>query len=251
MTCAVRRWLPIEAISHNALEGAVNLQLNLWASTWSVSPPRFSPESTGQHDVGTADMSVASEGVKIRFDSISALGCGILAAGLNFDPTSPFTAADRGVLEKLGEEMLADLAQSCAGEQVSTPVSDETINEHHFAFSCRRPDIRLEIDLSVDAGINLRNTQTRDTNAVAPKEGLREALASQQVSVGMLVGQRRLPLHSLRDLAVGDTLVLDASVDAAMPLVVDGRRLHFGSGRISVTGEAVAIVVNQPVGRPN
>jgi len=139
-------------------------------------------------------------------------------------PPEPETAADRAGLEVAANACVDDLRRRVA-ELFGPAVSAHRV-EPRRRCAINLPDAPGALHLSLSDALLARwiRAALPPPPPGSPVQPLQQALGAQCIQLSALVGRCRLPLRELENWAVGDVLILDRPVDAALELVI-GRTL--------------------------
>lgn len=236
MSGSAGRWLPPGTVSPG-LERDLAALVADWALAWfgfalvaDGGLRADAPERCGA-------LRVAGEDVAI---GLSGDGPGELALGLR---SADRGAADRALLGRVGEAVRADLERRVATlfaairSDWTGPVDRpawQPARWQRFVDAEGRLALTLLIGERCFAGACLDRLPPPPPSP--PLTPLSQALVGQEVRLSARLGHCTLRLAEMREMVVGNVLLFDMGIDAALPVVVDG----------AATGIAAARVVREP-----
>jgi flagellar motor switch/type III secretory pathway protein FliN len=241
MTDNVRGWLPATALFGPALDAAVLWLSDQWLADWCIDPEPLIAGASGD-DAGSAS---AAPGNCVDIDPDAARNLGRAISGIA--ATAATSTADRHLLEQLGKRAADDLARRLTGNG-SLAVSQQECSFHRVIVACERHGFRLDIRLNPESAIRLRRNHAAPVNAKPDidKNAMAAALTAQSVKVAARVGACALSLEALRELGVGDTVLLQKPIAAPVDLVVDGQVVVASAGPLVIEDTTMMLVVGQP-----
>jgi hypothetical protein len=231
---AANRWLPTGAASP-ALDRDLAALVTDWAQAWFG----FALAGQGGLRDGGPDR---AEGVRYALgDDIAIVvageGLGILALGLR--EGDAHSDADRGLIDRIGEAVCTDLQRRVAA-MVADGRSDWTGPVDRPAWQPVRwqrfGDAAGRLAVTLCLGERCFETaffaRLPGLTPPVPLTPLSQAVQTQPVRLSARLGRCTLRLAEMRDMVVGDTLLFDAPVATALPVVVDGATTGVAAARV-------------------
>jgi hypothetical protein len=243
MMPATRLWLP--PASQVAAEAAVSTVVDAWASEWLTTDQKVGVRRGKSADVARMSWGGSRDAMLGLNDGTAAkIGRAICAGrGNEVNPR------DRTVLARVGEEALDHFA-----EQFEIAARAPTkLDPHHFSgrvhsvFIIGPADRTWSLGLVLgDDNLNLLRLRKAGGHRVPRLGTFKEALASEPCRIGVSLGQTALNAFELATLERGDVIRLDTPQSAALPLIVEGRRVGPGSAKIESAPDGYSVQVVTP-----
>ncbi len=167
-------------------------------------------------------------------------GLGELALGLR---SADRTVADRALIDRVGDAARDDLQRRVqsvfAGVRPDWAGSADRLAWRPARWQ-RFEDDRGRLSLTIHVGercfVASCLARLPSLPPSAPLTPLSQAVAGRPIALSARLGRCTLQLAEMRDMVVGNVLLFDTAVDAALPVVIDG----------AATGIATASVVREP-----
>jgi len=230
---SARAWLPANAITDRLPQATLESLLAQWSADWFPAEGARLGRWTRERAGGEA-LVVA----------VGPAGTGGLADAMVGEVPEPPTAADRAKLDAAANACVEDLRRRLADLFGTAPASDRPVERR----ACRidLPGVPGALDLSLSDALLagwIRATLP-PAAPMPPLQPLSQALGPQTIGLSALVGRCRLALRDLESWAVGDVLVLDRPLDAALDLVVGGRLCADAPCRLVDAGDELHLVLS-------
>jgi hypothetical protein len=237
----VREWLPPGALAGAAVRATVSKCVEKWAERWfmtgDVSLARIEPMQAGSAlPRATSFARALSRGPESNAGNdlqlvLSTDGENLITLhALNRSAGDPVTDADRPLLNSFARRVTDDLMAEFT-RLLDMDVERPDHSRQGFAAALRIADSRgrnlLSLNLSPRAAKALikRSIGSVPSTDVVP---LAVACDRAEISVRMRVGGMHLNAQSIRELSIGDVVVLDRLIADGMELVVGDRESAFG-----------------------
>lgn len=238
---SVRAWLPANALADRLPRATIESVVARWSADWF---------STGAARLGAWGRGRAAGDALIL--STGPAGPGGIAGAMIGEAPEPPTAADRAKLDEAGTACVDDLRRRLSELFGPAPASDR-LEERHVcridlpgapgaAGAADAPALSLSLSDALLAGW-VRATLPPPPPR-PPVRPLSQALEFQTIRLSAFVGRCRLRLRDLENWAVGDVLVLDRPLDAALDLVVGGRLCADAPCRLVDAGDELHLVLS-------
>lgn len=233
----VRLWLP--AATQGEAEAAVMAIISRWMDEWLVGEPAVTiaacPSSALRQRTWFGNNGVligAEEGMTVQ------LGAAVCGGSADIE-----NRRDRAILGRLGDTATNDLAAKFgaieAEQQADAGAAPDWAVQCFIASAANRA-WSVAIVLSDEAFISLR--RRRAVSGTAPVLGrIVDSLGQERCRLGLHLGRASIDASDLAALGPGDVIVLDQSLRAALPLLVDDRPVQGGQAVLE-PGEATLMV---------
>lgn len=253
----VRDWLPSGVITDDVVLETVKQAVARWSERWftgtyatvaAVKPvsgdPRNEKDDAGWRVWRTA---IAVRGSRPAMSRAVDKALDITA------PIPALTEADQNLISGFERKLLEDLAQEIEqafglpGEIRSDPqkVHDPLADEGGLLATVTDPAGREILTLAVPADVIVAKVKAHlgpPRRRAEVLEPLVKPLGSVNVAIEALVGGVELTLAELGDLAVGDVLILDRTLDQAVEIAgVEGREV-FAKANLTSMDDGIALV---------
>lgn len=246
MTLAMQSWLPESALEQCSPEPLLGRVLQQWSEHWlNDARPELVALYQDDWPLFSASLKWRSSGghcIAYREPAhvlaSAMLGCSITAATLQ--PT------DRRILESLTtaavDDLLGRVADISGGERQllsSSPIDPATCAWWEISLAPGKPAFKLAVDTSALAHMIKSGLPKAEQAALEP---VRSGLARQDVRLEAHLGRCSISLAELKELGVGDVLVLDQLSDTPIAVMVDSRPTPFRANLDEIEGRAVLVV---------
>jgi len=246
---AWRPWLPEAALDGDGATDALLESVEAWLTHWFMPGTLNVRAMSGEYAGVPGDRHWAmAEGMTVAHaEGIETL---IGAAALRMPRFQPGQPADSALLERLGDECLQDLRARLA-RQWGFDGSNWRLHA-----TAMPPGQSGAATITVGAAgqpatFTVRVTEAlriaRRKRSLAPWFGQvapsprDAALVRQHVAIGARIGLAALTLEELSELVIGDVIVLDTSIDAPLPLTIEG---HAAAGaRVQIGHDAAGMTL--------
>lgn len=246
MTLAMQSWLPPSALEQCSPEPLLAGVLQQWSDHWLVDArpglvalyqddwPLFSASlkwrSTGGHCIAYREPA--------HVLASAMLGCSIIPATLQ--PT------DRRILEAMTRAAIDDLLRRVGAisgadsqEISSSPIDPATCAWWEISLGAGKPVFKLAICTSALAHMIKQALPKAKQAALEP---VRSGLGKQDVRLEAHLGCCSISLAELKELGVGDVLVLDQLTETPIAVMVDRRPTPFRATLDEIDGRAALVV---------
>jgi len=235
---SVSEWLPPDAFTEDAVRPALDQTVSVWSARWFVGARAV---ISAVHPGGVKPRMAQSLQVKGGVPQAELPGRGkrtLLEAALGTDLSGlTLTECDHRVLDDFAAEAIKDLlaALDSLGEGgANGPSLCVTLSLEGKEMVC----------ITLPGGV-LIPTMKAAIGAVrrrgaAPRSRV-DALKPVKLMAEGLLGRAEVTLDDLRDLAVGDVVVLDSSLKSMVELRLPGNSQRIGRGRLVRTNEQISI----------
>lgn len=231
---AARSWLPEGAMTGPGAASVITGTIGDWVKNWfagaaalSVAPQwQRLPHAVEQDESWSPPRTVSPHlAMQCRGDLHDAIGKTLLP----FLAPRNLHAKDRQLLQSVGDGIVADLTERLERFVAKldgpawSPVEGEAPARFFLTIEDQKGSgiIRLLADSALLVVLARRGVpKLKDTLPLAHRA---DALAGVSVECGALLGRANLSYREVRDLAVGDVLILDAHRDAAPDLLIEGK----------------------------
>lgn len=227
-----RPWLPDGAITAAAVRRVLAPALADWSATWFVrstaQPSDIEPMKLPPILANT--VITAGQGSVLAAIPLSAASR-LSAVALAVDIPDERTAIDEALLHALAHRMLDDLARTVAKTlgPADTDGDDAQIACGIVLGAVRGLVLQLKRGTVVAA--------MRRLMPAAPPRSRRtdrhDALRASSLRIVAHLGKARLTVEALRNLNIGDVLVLEKKIDAPVDLVADGSSHSLAIGQLT------------------
>lgn len=231
MTDHWESWLPKNVVPPPGVAAALDILVQQWSQHWFGQYSFAVRRPIQRGGVTTRPISVAHHanfegGLTVSMVGASTVILGALAAGLT--PNAEWSVRDEEILRQVGEKALADFhsrlakwslpgAQIRDGEKAGWSPGAEWRAE--VGAPAAAPIIVLQWSDACMADIVKRALPPLKS---APLGKPAYALAKVPVSLGAFAGRSRLKLADLRNLSLGDTVILDRELGKPLDCVIEG-----------------------------
>ncbi|MEH3040411.1 MAG: FliM/FliN family flagellar motor C-terminal domain-containing protein [Sphingomonas paucimobilis] len=222
-------WVPPGAQS-SALDADLAAMAGDWGEAWFGRPLAVRDAASGDGAMTALGDAVA---VTLTGDSLGALALGSRFAGTR-------SAADRALLDRVGDAARDDLyrrvgaALGLSGNDWNGPVERlawTPARSMRFADPAGRLRLTLHLGEACLAAATLARLPAVSSSA-RPLTPLSRAVAGRAVRLSARLGRCTLRVAEMRDMVVGDTLLFDAQVDDALPVVIDDAAAGIATARV-------------------
>lgn len=230
-------WLP--APTSGEQEAAVCKIMTRWSGTWIASAPKLRCVALPRSAAGALRWhGPAIARVGITDDTEVSLGYAACAG--RAERANP---RDRDLLKQIGADMVRDLAQFM--EDAIGPglvARDDDPADACFQMVAQDDAWSLALAVRPDALVRLRQAAAgRKRKSVFGK--MSDSLTDLPIRLGCHLGAATLTADQVASLAVGDLIVLDNLLDAALPLLVARDRSAGGSAQIHADDGTIAMTI--------
>lgn len=246
MTLAMKSWLPESALEQCSPEPLLGRVLRQWSDHWLIDAepglvalyqddwPLFSASlkwrSSGGHCIAYREPA--------HVLASAMLGCSIMTATLQ--PT------DRRILEAMTRTAIDDLLRRVgeisgvdSQEISSSPIDPATCAWWEISLGAGKPAFKLAVCTSALAHMIKSGLPKAEQVALEP---VRSGLAKQDVRLEAHLGRCSINLAELKELGVGDVLVLDQLTDTPITVMIDSRPSLFRANLDEIEGRAMLVV---------
>ena len=256
MTIGIREWLPGNVLDHGVVRQTVEQAIARWDAQWFAMPyaevaatraaaadPRPDADGTGWRVYRTA---IAIRAGRAAFSRMVNRSLDLKTA------PATVTEIDRYVLDRLEAKMLESLAEvlesafgvdgapNIAPDKPADPFSGGGGLLVSLADESGREGLTLAIPC--DLAFRCVKASFARTSAVdAPLQPLGEVLADIVIPVEAQIGNVELTLAELNELAVGDVLILDQRLEAAVGIAGIRSRDVFAKAVLTNVKEGFAV----------
>ena len=252
----VRSWVPSDT-SSATLDAGIADALGDWWRAWFVVPmsavcglavPVVRPIPLGE----TSWYLVEGRAIAIGLPAPGVARLGALALDLDWSAERP--AAEIALFDEVGTECLDDLKRrlsSPLGLSGATKWSGPALQRQwHGAsrraeVSDRAGQVQIAIELSEPQFATMAKAQLAPRQPMPALDTLDGPVGALEVDLSALLGRCDLTLAELRDLAPGDTLLLDRRLDQSLPIFVEGSSADIGNATLVHAKEALSLHINQ------
>ena len=245
MTQEAREWLPPAALTGEPALEAANEVIRAWSRRWfsNAAVTAAHLEVRARARAGTGDEWRDFGEAAVRAEPRSALRLARLAMGLQSEPPS-LNDNERCVALALADQVVGDLAAmfleaaGAGSREARGGLSEEVIS---LAIVEGR-DRLVDVALAASAAVRLRKSRLGLPSK--PREAfgsLADEIAPARIEATVELGQAALTLRELRDLAVGDIIVLERSIAGGATVVARQSQLDIARGRVSRIGESLTL----------
>ncbi|MFD1034616.1 FliM/FliN family flagellar motor C-terminal domain-containing protein [Sphingomonas hankookensis] len=225
----VCRWLPPGTVSP-ALDCDVAQVLADWAQAWFgfAVEPRAGDDAGGLYALGE-DVAIGLGG-----EALGGVALGLRSGVARTD-------ADQRLLDRVGNAVRDDLHRR-VGAALALSGAFAAVDRLSWqpAYRQRFADIAGRLSVTMVLGercfVAASLARLPAPPAGTPLTRLGQAVAARPVRVSVRLGRCTLQLAEMRGMEVGNVLLFDAAIDAALPVVIDD----------AATGIAAARVVREP-----
>ena len=251
MTQAMKSWLPETALEQCSPEPLLQHVVQQWGEHWLVdAKPSLAALYQDDWPLFSASLKWRSFGTQcIAFRepayvlASAMLGCSIIPASLQ--PT------DQRILDSLTQTAIDDLLVRIAAlggasleEISSSPIDTSSCAWWEISVAPGKPAFKLAIANSTLMQLIKRELPDVDKLALEP---IHAGLARQEVLLGAGIGHCRINLADLKQLGVGDVLVLDRLTETPVDVIVDGRPSPFRATFDEIEGSVLLVVAPKEV----
>lgn len=246
MTLAMKSWLPETALEQCPPEPLLARVLQHWSDHWLIDAqpclaalyqddwPLFSASlkwrTSGEHCIAYREPA--------HVLASAMLGCSIIPATLQ--------ATDRRILEAMTRIAIDDLLRRVGeisgtnGQELSSSSIDPaSCAWWEVSLGASKPAFKLAVCTSALAQLIKSGLPKADQAALEP---VRSGLAKQDVRLEAYLGRCIINLAELKELGVGDVLVLDQLTDTPITVTVDSQPTPFRATLDEIEGHAVLVV---------
>ena len=219
-------WTPVEAAAQATALAPVQGALEAWREAWAPESPlrltgwtlrRGRPVLEGVAD----DRQLARPSIRLRCSRRAAMRLCGLALQVMID-TGALSDADRAVLDRFAERMLADLADRLEAMLGRSAVPLDEGPYVSGAITCDDGDL-LTFALPARTLAELRRDALPAPRKGAPPPSRSAALGDTRVTLEVLLGTAKVSMTDLRAIAPGDVLRLDRKLsDTALISMAGG-----------------------------
>jgi flagellar motor switch/type III secretory pathway protein FliN len=250
MTERLRDWLPTEAAEQLGVRGRIEGVVAEWSAHWFASGTLgLSAWGLGQDAVVPGDATWRDCGGSLQASCSARAGLRLacMALGARSEHVD-LNDRDRSLLSALSRRMIDDLAErlrrllGLSGVAIAPPAS----KPRFIAKVSDGCDTLVAIAIPFALLIKLcRQALPRARPPATALQSRREAVTPTGIRLEATLGSALLGLADVRDLAVGDLLVLDRTVDDTVELSVAG--VPVGQGVLTeIDGQAALILQRIP-----
>jgi hypothetical protein len=229
----VRSWLPAEAVQRAVRDVALRTCVREWAAAWFAARPADlagDPATGPQPGQSRGACWQLADGVILSLAEDAEARIAAMMFGAPDDAAS-LTSADRDALDAGGAACIADLRNRLVaslrldggGSWRSGTVEPGIGSWWTWRVADGGREGLLQIALSEDLIVRRARAALPPIPAGKSLAPLAAALADQPVTVSALVGRSRLTTTELAGLAVGDVLLLDRDLTAAVDIAIGHR----------------------------
>ncbi|MEI9851956.1 MAG: FliM/FliN family flagellar motor switch protein [Sphingomonas sp.] len=234
-------------------QGAVADMIDDWSREWIAGEPLRALGSFVRMSETRAELRGmlrhACDGVafEMREAGLAALGALILGLADRYDRPR----ADLDLLEPIGTACLDALEKRAARLFGLEPGAGWSAGEragggaHRLTIGLPDEGFVLTLELSAARFASFVRAKLPQPPAPMPLGPPADALADLPARLSAVLGSCALTVAELATLGPGDVLVLDADLDAALPLAVDGRPAPRGACTVAAGGDAVALEISE------
>lgn len=239
MTGQARDWLPTGAFTLDAVRASMGALIAHWSDRWflnvraEIGNVRLSKQNS------RSAHSLTIRGITAEAELSGPGKRSLLEAALNTDFSGAvLTASDHEILNALASETVKNLL---------------TIVDSALGQDCDRDGPKLSVAIRAGGGemielilpsgslvqaIKRTVSNTPDFRKPTPRT---EALKPIKLVAEGLLGRANLTLDDLRNLSIGDVVVLDAALESAVELRLHGTRKHIARGKMMRTNGRISI----------
>jgi len=256
VTTGVREWLPWDVMTHEVVRETVQNAVAHWNAQWFTTAYA---QTTGIRAVKTdarpdgdgSGWRVYRTSLGVRTSTAAVARLVNRALDLRTDVTEP-TEADRHVLDRFEQEILANLADAMevafgvAGQLRPEPQKPtDPCPEGGILVPLADPSGREVLTVAIPRDLVVQRVKAsipRTPGAGSAVSSRVAALSDIRISVEAEIGKAELSLRELEDLAVGDVLVLDRRLDEPVDLVGARAGDVFAKAVLTNVEDALALV---------
>ena len=240
-----RAWLPKGAFSVGAVGACLAAALEIWARRWFLRATAAVAAVRAEEGCAAAP---AAQSIQVE-GALAALDLGghgkrrLLEAALDADLASqPLTDGDRRLLDALARRMVEDLlrlleetlAPGDKSEDASWVAATVVVDGHDV------------LDLRVPEHVLVPRIKAFAAPVAGPERkltGRSEALKRTALIAHGFLGRAELGLDELKDMSIGDVLILDRALGDPVELRLAGSPAALARGRLFRTDNAVSLQI--------
>jgi hypothetical protein len=240
-----RAWLPKGAFSIGAVGACLAVPLESWTRRWFLRATAAVAAVRAEEGCAAP---AAPQGIRVE-GALAALDLGghgkrrLLEAALDADLAGqPLTDGDRRLLDALARRMAEDLLRLL--EETLAP-GDKSEAASWFAATVVVGGHDV-LDLHVPAHVMVPRIKTFAAPAAGPRQkltGRSEALKRTALIAHGFLGRAELGLDELKDMSIGDVLILDQALGDPVELRLAGSPAALARGKLLRTDNAVSLQI--------
>lgn len=259
MTLQCRDWLPLSVISDDVVRDVIRSVVTQWCERWFVGEPAVVSQlkvSSGaaRNESDYAGWRVCRSAIAIRGDRPALSRMVDRALDVHTEDLH-LTEGDQALLQGLEHKILDDLCETfeqafgLAGELKSQPqkIRDPLTDCGGLLASLVETSGREILSFAVPAHVVVPCIKAHLGPIAQKPEDLQplvKALGNVPVSIEALIGSAGLSLTEFNDLAVGDILVLDRTLDEPVDITGAGSPHVFAKARLTHVDDGMVLVFN-------
>ncbi|MFZ2031075.1 MAG: FliM/FliN family flagellar motor C-terminal domain-containing protein [Vitreimonas sp.] len=229
MSSAARAWLPANALADATVQTLVADCALSWAKCWLPDPrgcvanPSKLAGITKLPQVFTCWIN-KEHTLAMAMDDASI--CKLASHMLSAPAGGKLSVADLALYRQLAERscsaLMQDLAKLFGSEPPLGPARGAEVEvDVKYSLQFVGGGLAFDVFVANDLVLRARRSAAKSARPGVPLGRLSQAVESQQVSVGAVVGATKLALSELYGLAPGDVVVFDASLGDGVHLTVN------------------------------
>ena len=262
MTLAFRPWLPDNTTAPRLALGAVAEMVDAWSSEWFAGEPMrasgvFSRLAEARAELRKNDWHVCNGGLAVGVSPTAIVALGAQILGI---PASGFAQrpSDLALLEQVGGTCFDDLKRRASvlfglAREASWHVSEGSGRDGDPVYRLEISGVARTVVVTIELSAALFSTFVKAKIPPAPAPSPfgtpEEAIAMIPIHLSAALGGCNISIAELTGLVAGDVLMLDRSLDAPLPLAVNGAILDRGACTVTEAGDGLVFKISQaPIG---
>jgi flagellar motor switch/type III secretory pathway protein FliN len=236
---SVHHWLPKDAFVGRAAKDVLSGPVADWSARWIArAPAAVSRLRLVEGGLARRDQSISGEHVELEMPG-SGKRC-LLEALLDVDLTEhQRSEGDMRVLDALADVVCKDLIRTFEAIVAGHAV-DEAGGRLKLTLTIGRNDI-CEATLPASSMVPLLKRQFGNATNDRPLSRLSAALRHVHVSTRVVLGDVELSLNEVRELGVGDVVVVDRAVGDPVDLRLPSSTRPLARGKLGRNGNQISI----------